>query len=132
MRKHIIAVSGYQPAQFIIGEKRTIMLIVEPDHARTVFYTGVSTQIVLMYMDRIRRSKLLPLTVGVIINGNFPFLTAGNGTGGGDAVKFVIIVRMNTFHVNMSSLLLNGNIIKETRFFFNRKGQSALEFTIFL
>ena len=80
------------------------MFIVKPDYTRTIFYAGVSAQIVSMFINRIRRSKLLPMAVGFIVNGNLPFLAAGDGTCGGDAVKFVVIVGMNVFHINWSSL----------------------------
>ena len=72
------------------------------------------------------------MAVGFIVNGNLPFLTAGDGTCGGDAVKFVVIVGMNMFHVNMSSLLLNGNIIKEEQTIYNRNEWHELDFFMIL
>lgn len=80
------------------------MFIIKPDYTCAIFYTSVSTQIVSMFINRIRRSKHLPMAVGFIINGNLPFLTAGDGTCGGDAVKFIVIVGMNVFYINWSSL----------------------------
>ena len=65
----------------------------QSDDPFAVFVYSISIQIFLLFLHISRGIQLLPAPGGVVIHSDFPFLTAGNGTGSGDAGKMFIVIR---------------------------------------